>query len=164
MGVSGVGKTTVGELLAARQGWPFYDADDFHPPANVEKMRGGLPLNDGDRQPWLEALNAFIQQEAQAGHSLVLACSALKDAYRVTLCRGAADVRFVYLSAAPGVVRARIEARTGHFMNPGLLESQYATLEAPDEAIVVDAAQPPEAIVDDVLAEVRKTNERRTKE
>lgn len=152
MGVSGVGKTTVGRTLAAETGWPFYDADDFHAPAMVAKMRRGEPLNDGDRQPWLARLGTFIAETLAAGDSAVLACSALRAAYRDALRRGDDRVRFVYLQAAPEVVRRRLLARRGHYMNPTLLESQYAALEEPADAFVVDARQTPEAIAAAVLS------------
>lgn len=150
MGVSGSGKTTVGRLLAEELGWPFYDADDFHPPANVERMRHGIALTDEDREPWLARLARLIAEALANDQSLVLACSALKAAYRAQLePRGAppAAVRFVYLHIPMEVAAARIKDRRGHYMPAALVPSQFAALEEPAEAIVVDATHTPEAIV-----------------
>jgi len=152
MGVSGVGKTTVGVALARRLGWRFLDADDFHPTTNVEKMRRGVPLTDDDRRPWLDAIGRELARRAAQGADVVLACSALHRWHRDALRAGArgADVRFVYLRAGYDDIDRRLRARTGHFMPESLLESQLDTLEPPDatEALVVDAAASPDAIVD----------------
>jgi gluconokinase len=147
MGVTGAGKSTVGRLLAARFGAEFVDADDYHPPENVAKMRAGTPLTDTDRQPWLERLNALLRERAERGASVVLACSALKAAYRETLLAGLPAARAVYLRGSREVIAARLAARRGHYMDPGLLESQFATLEEPADAIVVEVSGTPEAIV-----------------
>jgi len=147
MGVSGSGKTTIGRLLAERLGWSFYDGDDLHPPANVEKMRHGIPLTDADRAPWLEAVRAVIEQVVRQGRSAVLACSALKQSYRDRLAAGIPDLRFVYLRGDRALLHERLAARCGHFMPAGLLQSQYEALEEPHDAIAVDVAGPPEAIV-----------------
>ena len=150
MGVSGSGKTTIGELLGQALGWPFYDADDFHPPANVERMRRGIALTDEDREPWLAALSRLIGEALTAEQSLVLACSALKEAYRERLkARGAMAerVRFVYLRVPPEVAAARTKNRRGHFMPAALVPSQFAALEEPAAATVIDATQSPEEIV-----------------
>jgi gluconokinase len=144
MGVSGVGKTTIGQLLANRLACEFLDADDFHPAANVAKMAAGTPLDDADRWPWLEHLNALLRERAAGGASAVLACSALKHAYRERLCRGVARCRLVYLHANERVLRARLAARTHRYMPASLLDSQLATLEPPADALAVDAAAPPE--------------------
>ena len=146
MGVSGSGKTTVGRILAHELAWPFYDADDFHPPANLEKMHRGLALTDADRAPWLDALHAHLQQLAGAGHSAVLACSALKRAYRDRLRAQIDAVRFVYLRGDASLIRLRLARRSGHFMPIDLLQSQLDTLEAPADAIAVDIDDPPEQI------------------
>jgi len=147
MGVSGSGKTTIGQLLAGRLGCGFSDADDFHPAVNVEKMRAGVPLTDADRAPWLAALRRAIDDWQAAGGSHVVACSALREAYRGVLSP-MGDVVFVHLKGSPEVIAARLAARRGHYMNPNLLTSQFATLEEPTGAIVVDIAEPPAALVE----------------
>jgi carbohydrate kinase (thermoresistant glucokinase family) len=134
MGVSGCGKSTVGQLLASRLGCPFLDADEFHPPANVAKMAAGTPLTDTDRQPWLELLNAKLRGHENA----VLACSALKESYRQILAQGLADCRFVHLRGSIDLIRARLAERRHRYMPASLLESQFATLEPPRGAIEVD--------------------------
>lgn len=128
MGVSGAGKTTLGQALAARHGFAFHDADDFHPPANVEKMRAGIPLTDADRGPWLDRLAGLL---AAADAPLVLACSALKQRYRAVLAAAAPGALFVHLTASPELVRQRVAARPGHYMPASLIESQFAALELP---------------------------------
>ena len=137
MGVSGCGKTSLGTELATALGWPFFDADDFHPPANVAKMRAGSPLNDEDRAPWLETLNALLQANPHA----VLACSALKAKYRAVLQVNLPQLRFIHPHGKFEVIAARIEARsreTGHYMPASLLQSQFETLETCPEAVSVD--------------------------
>jgi len=150
MGVSGAGKTTVGTMLASQLGWEFADADDYHPAANVEKMRNGVPLTDADREPWLERLRALIVAWIASGKSAVLACSALKEAYRDRLMVGA-EVRVVYLKADRELLRERLLLRRGHYMKEGMLESQIETLEEPADAIVLDAR----SSVEDVVREIR---------
>ena len=140
MGVAGVGKTTIGRRLAAALGWDFYDADDFHSPANVEKMHAGVALTDADREPWLDRLQALVADLGRRGRSAVLACSALRRAYRARLAVAGIDVRFVHLTADPSTIRARLAARGGHFMPASLLDSQLATLEAPEDAVTVDVS------------------------
>lgn len=147
MGVSGAGKTTVGRALARALGWSFSDADDFHSPANVAKMRRGEALTDADRAGWLAALRVLIDDLGARGEDAVLACSALRDAYRRELAGGPTAVRFVWLRVEPAALRRRLESRHGHYMPASLLGSQLATLEAPADAIVVDGARPPDAIV-----------------
>jgi gluconokinase len=137
MGVSGCGKTTVGRMLGEALGWPFFDADDFHPEANVAKMRSGIPLTDDDRCPWLDRLVAEMGAIDHRGDHAVLGCSALRQAYRERLAR-AGDVRFVYLKGDRDTIAARLASRSGHYMPPTLLDSQLATLEEPTDAIVVD--------------------------
>jgi gluconokinase len=153
MGVAGSGKSTVGAALAGRLGWTFLDADDFHPPANVDKMRRGEPLDEADRSPWLARLNQLLRSHLDRDDDVVLACSALTRSARGRLARGIA-VRFVHLHVAPEVLAARLEHRAGHFMPAGLLDSQLATLEVPgpDEALVVDADRPLDAVVDEIVA------------
>ena len=149
MGVSGVGKSTIGEALARRLGWTFVEADALHPRANVEKMARGEPLDDADRAPWLAALAARL---AAADGDCVVACSALKRAYRETIARARpGETRFVLLDAPAALIRERIAARKGHFMPAALLDSQLATLERTDELIIVDATGAADAIVDDIV-------------
>jgi gluconokinase len=129
-GVSGAGKTTIGKLLAEELGWQFYEADDFHPRANIEKMRSGLPLTDEDRWPWLERLREQIMPSLAAKENAVLACSALKRVYREHL-RVSGDVKFVFLCGDYALIERQLRRRRGHFMNPALLQSQFADLEEP---------------------------------
>jgi gluconokinase len=145
MGVSGSGKTTVGQLLAGRLGWAFLDADDFHSPANVEKMRRGDALTDSDRGPWLDSLAAALRRHLGGGESVVLACSALKSAYRDALHIDD-RVRFAFLDADAPLLQQRLAGRAGHYFNPALLQSQLATLEPSQDALVLDASRPPEEI------------------
>lgn len=151
MGVSGCGKSTVARALADSLGWPFFDADDFHPSANIQKMAAGIPLNDDDRWPWLERLRERLASEHQQGHSAVLACSALKERYRDILRRGAPGVRFIYLHGTPGEIEALMSRRQGHFMKPGMLASQFAALEEPRDALPIRALQP----CSDQIAQIR---------
>jgi len=156
MGVSGSGKTTIGELLSARFGCEFIDADSLHPAENREKLRNGIPLTDDDRWPWLEAVRNCIRERTVKGKSIMVACSALKQAYRDFLIANklhvdgqpdTVDIRFVYLHGDITTIRERIENRRGHFMNPSLLESQFATLEPPVDAIVVNVNSAPQEII-----------------
>jgi gluconokinase len=158
MGVSGCGKTTIGELLAERLKCDFADADSFHSQANKDKMHKGIPLTDEDRWPWLNAIRASIVEKQADGTTHVYACSALKRVYRDILRSGDKDVTFVYLKGTPELLRERIKTRTGHFFDPALLQSQLDTLEPPgaDEAIEVDIALSPVQIVDAVLKEVKE--------
>lgn len=151
MGVSGCGKSTIGQLLADRLGCPFLDADELHPPGNVAKMAAGTPLTDADRQPWLELLNAKLRGQENA----VLACSALKETYRRTLSKGLADCRFVHLRGSMELIGARMAKRQHRFMPASLLASQFATLEPPAEALAVDIAQPPAQCVEQITAALR---------
>jgi gluconokinase len=146
LGVAGAGKTTVGALLARELGWRFHDADTLHPAANVDKMRRGEPLGDADRAPWLAAVRAIIENALARGEHAVVACSALKESYRAIL-RAGPDVLFVYLKIDPALARERLAHRTGHFMNPILMQSQFDALEEPPSALVVDASAPPAAII-----------------
>jgi gluconokinase len=151
MGPAGSGKTTVGELLAAQLGWEFVDGDSFHSPANIEKMAHGIPLDDNDRAPWLNAIrNAMLQWDAQR-RNVVLACSALKRSYREQLQINSA-VKLVYLKGSYELLRQRLHSRHGHYATEQLLASQFADLEEPADAIIIDVSRPPEEIV----AEIRK--------
>jgi gluconokinase len=157
MGVSGCGKSTVGERLAERLGWPFRDGDGFHPPENVEKMRSGTPLTDADRWPWLDAIAAWIDGQRRRGEHGVIACSALKRAYRDRLRAGHEDVRFVFLDGDRSLIASRLAARKGHYMPASLLDSQFATLERPtpdENALTISIVPPPDEIVDGVLKEL----------
>lgn len=151
MGVSGAGKSTTGEALARRLGWPFIEGDAFHPAANVEKMHNGIPLTDADRDPWLHALAAELARFQAQGESSVMGCSSLKRAYRDILRTGAPRVRFVHVHGTRGLLTERLANRSGHFFAPSLLDSQLDTLEllGPDEdGVVVDMALSVEDQVD----------------
>ena len=162
MGVSGVGKTTIGQILSDKLGWPLSDADEFHSPASIEKMRNGIPLEDADRWPWLDRMNAMLVEKEARGESVLLACSALKQVYRDRLAKGTADLRWIYLKGNFDLIRERLEARKGHYMKAGLLESQFATLEEPGNALDVDINDTPDAIADSILRQLQATPARKT--
>lgn len=149
MGVVGSGKTTVGLRLASQLGWEFADADDFHSPANIEKMRGGIPLTDEDRQPWLKSLRAAIKEWIRRKQNTVLACSALKRSYRQELNAGP-EVRFIYLKGSAPLIARRLDSRHGHFADEKILASQMADLEEPEGAVVVDITSTPAEIVSQI--------------
>jgi len=153
MGVSGSGKTTIGTLLAERQHLIFADADDYHSAANKAKMAAGHPLDDQDREPWLETLNKLLLAWFEAGKGGVLACSALKDAYRKTLARGLPinAIAFVLLDGSKEMIAARLAQRKDHYMNPALLDSQFATLELPANALRIVNDRAPNAVVDEIV-------------
>jgi carbohydrate kinase (thermoresistant glucokinase family) len=154
MGVSGVGKTTVAEALAKRLGWVFSDGDAFHPPGNVAKMRSGTPLTDDDRWPWFRTIAAEIDRHRTAREGFVIACSALKRAYRAILMDGRPDVRLVYLKGDHDLIMSRLQQRKGHYFPASLLDSQFATLEEPlpdERAVIVAIDMPVDAIVDEIL-------------
>ncbi|HJZ63814.1 MAG TPA: gluconokinase, GntK/IdnK-type [Candidatus Acidoferrum sp.] len=146
MGTTGAGKTTVGKLLAEKLSWIFLDADDFHPPASIAKMKKGIPLDDADRAPWLAAIHDRLEAETAARKSCVLACSALKESYRETIGAGLA-IRTVYLKGSYEEMRAHILARHGHFAGEGILAGQFRDLEEPADAIVEPVSLHPEEIV-----------------
>lgn len=157
-GVAGAGKTTIGEALARELDWKFCDADDFHPPANVQKMRNGVPLTDEDRQSWLEKLREEIKKSLAANEDMVLACSALKKKYRGRL-KVSDEVKFVFLRGDREQIAEQLRQRRGHFMNPDLLESQFADLEEPlpsEKAIVVELGQKPSELVEEIKTSLRK--------
>ena len=157
MGVSGSGKSTVGEALAQRLGWRFEDGDKFHPASNVAKMHAGIALTDDDRWPWLQAIADEIDRACAAGAPVVIACSALKRAYRDVLIHGRSDVRIIYLCGDQPLIARRLALRTNHFMPPGLLASQFQTLEPPGDdeaAIAVSIDAPVDAIVDDIIRQL----------
>lgn len=156
MGVTGSGKTTIGTLLAKHTGAVFADADDYHPAANKEKMRAGIPLNDEDRQPWLEILNGLLKSWSQSHEGGVLACSALKEKYRQTLANGIPSngIAFVWLDGDKELLTERLAGRHHEYMNPKLLDSQFATLEPPKDALRVMNDKTPEQVVDEILQHI----------
>ena len=157
MGVSGSGKTTVSALLAAALGCQFQEGDDLHPPENIEKMHGGIPLTDADRLPWLRKIAEEIDAWRARGESGVLTCSALKRPYRDILVHGRHDVRIIYLKGTQDLIASRLALRKSHFMPPGLLASQFRTLEAPDASenpVTVSIDAPVETIVDGIVRQL----------
>jgi gluconokinase len=154
MGVSGSGKTTVGEKLAAALGWSFRDADDVHPPANVEKMREGHPLSDADRAPWLAAIHDHIAKTLERGENGIVTCSALKESYRREIITDPVRVKLFFLRGDYDLLKVRMEERPGHFMKAGMLRSQFATLEPPREALTLDTSRPVDELVAEILRAV----------
>jgi gluconokinase len=152
MGVSGSGKTTIGEKLAGRLGWPFIEGDDYHPRENIAKMAAGIPLDDADRWPWLDRLNECLRSERDA----VVTCSALKESYRERLLCGISDARLVYLEGSKDLIAARVAGRKHRYMPASLLESQFATLEPPADAIRIDVALPVERSVETIVRAVEQ--------
>ena len=159
MGVSGCGKSSVGNLLANKLGWPFYDGDDFHPQTNIDKMVQGLPLNDDDRQPWLERLHALIVEHLHENRSLIVACSALKLKYRQTLAGGRSDVKFVHLAGSFELIYGRMQQRSKHYMKAEMPYSQYADLELPQNALTVSVDQPVEIVVEEIIKNLQLFSE-----
>ncbi|MCC5941244.1 MAG: gluconokinase [Balneolaceae bacterium] len=160
MGVSGCGKTTIGKMLAEEKNLPFFDADDFHPEENVEKMRNGIPLNDDDRKPWLLNLSQKISEWNRSGGA-VLACSALKESYRKLLISksGQNQVQFIYLQGSKGLISKRMKIRTGHYMPAELLDSQFKDLEEPKIALTVSINSDPESITNEILNNLSENDE-----
>ena len=158
MGVSGSGKSTIAQKLAERLGWRYEDGDKFHPASNVAKMSAGQPLTDEDRQPWLQAIAGEIDRICEAGQRAVIACSALKHAYRDILVHGRSDVRIIFLKGTQALIAHRLAMRKGHFMPAGLLDSQFKTLEPPDQSerpvtVSIDASV--ETIIDDIVRQLK---------
>lgn len=151
MGVSGCGKTSVGQSLSDELGWLFYDGDDFHFPVEVDKMSKGMPLNDQDRAPWLAVLSDLIAEQLQAGENLILACSALKKKYRQQLRMGNKGLVFVYLEGDFDLIWSRVQTRNDHFMKPDMLKSQIDILETPSNALKVNIDQPVAAIIQEII-------------
>ena len=151
MGVEGTGKTTIGKLLAKKLGWKFYDADDYHPKRNIEKMASGLPLNDEDRWPWLEGVRKLIDSSLNLNEPSIIACSALKSSYRQYLKREKEKIVFVYLKGDKNTITKRLASRKDHFAGTQLLESQLHTLEEPEGVIACDISRQPEVIADDII-------------
>ena len=156
MGTTGAGKTTVGKSLAARLGWTFLDADDLHPPANIEKMKHGIPLTDFDRVPWLEKIHSELVRLAAAAKNVVLACSALKQSYRDQLSAGL-EIHIVYLRGSYEQMRRHIEHRHGHFAGESILAGQFADLQEPHNALVLDVFHPPDQLASEIIASLRLT-------
>lgn len=151
MGVAGSGKTTVGQALANRLGWDFYDADGFHPIENISKMASGIPLVDEDRVPWLASLRALISASLQQKHPAVLACSALKESYRRELLEGNRDILLVFLKGDYDLIWSRLAARPDHYMKPEMLQSQFDALEEPRGVLTVDVTESVEEIVEEIV-------------
>ena len=162
MGVSGSGKTTIGQILSEKLGWPLLDADEFHSAASIEKMSCGIALQDADRWPWLERMNAALREREARAESVLLACSALKRVYRDRLANGLAQLRWVYLKGGFELIRQRLEARKGHYMKTGLLESQFAALEEPEDALTVEIDDTPSLIADSILCGLQAVPVRKT--
>lgn len=154
VGVAGSGKTTIGRLLSRELQWPFFDADAFHPDANIAKMSAGVPLTEEDRWPWLRNVKVKIDQAREAGNDAIFACSALRQSYRDFLTRDAASVKLVYLRGNPPLLSGRLAERKGHFMREEMLASQLATLEEPQDCLTVDVSLPPETIVEKIVREL----------
>jgi gluconokinase len=158
MGVAGSGKTTIGKRVATTLGWPYFEADDFHSPANKAKMGSGIPLNDDDRAPWLVSIRAKMDACRTGGQSAVFTCSALKEKYRSILLGGSDDAALVFLTGDFETIVARAAGRRGHYMKADMVKSQFEALEAPKDALTLDITLTPEEIVQTVLAHLRATN------
>lgn len=157
MGVSGSGKSTIGAALAEALGADFLEADTFHSPANIAKMKSGTPLDDADRWPWLEAIGAALDRSVMENRAVVLACSALKQSYRERLLpQGQRRGHVIFLKGDAGLIGGRLSGRTGHYMPPTLLPSQFATLEPPADAIIIDIAREPAEILGEILSALSK--------
>jgi gluconokinase len=151
MGVSGSGKTTIGQVLSSATGWPFYDGDDYHSPENVHKMSRGIPLNDDDRTLWLETLSKLILEKRSSGENLILACSALKRVYRQTLRSKNPDIFFIFLEGDFDLIWQRMQIRQDHYMRPEMLRSQFAILEPPLNALTISIERPVSELLPEIL-------------
>lgn len=158
MGVTGSGKSTVGQLLARKLEWQFYDGDDFHPPENIEKMSRGIPLDDRDRLPWLLALQDLIERVRREHNSVIIACSSLKQAYRDLLQGNQHDIFWVYLKGNYNVIYQRIQQRQQHFMKAEMLQSQLESLQEPKNALIIDISKSPEEIALQIAAKLNRLN------
>ena len=156
MGVSGCGKTTIGRLLSEKMGVPYYDADDFHTPSNIEKMERNIPLNDEDRLPWLQIL-ANKMESLENNSGAVLACSALKESYREILASKISNINWVYLAGSFNLIKSRIESRHGHYMKSELLKSQFKALEVPDYGVHISIDKSPETIVNTITSKIKSS-------
>jgi gluconokinase len=152
IGVSGSGKTTVGQALAQKLGWDFFDADDFHPPANIAKMASGIPLSDSDRAPWLAALHDQLSSSLKSNRHPILACSALKENYRTQLLDGIDGIEIIYLKGTYDLIWSRMSTREGHFMRPEMLRTQFAVLEDPEHVFALDISLPVKDMIDKIIA------------
>jgi gluconokinase len=155
MGVEGTGKTTIGKMLAEKLGWKFYDADDYHPVANIEKMRNGIPLDDEERRPWLNEIRNLINSSLNRNEPSIIACSALKNSYREFLKQNKEQIIFVYLKGDKNTISKRLASRKGHFAGTQLLESQLRTLEEPEGVITADISKRPEVIADSIIEKLK---------
>lgn len=158
MGVSGSGKSSIGQALSARLGWSFYEGDNFHSPQSVEKMSRGIPLSDEDRFPWLETLSKLIYEKNESGENIILACSALKRAYRQHLRLGNENLIFIHLDGDYDLVWSRMQTRGSHYMKPAMLQSQFDTLEVPQHAVRIKIDQPVEAIIESIINALEATS------
>ena len=156
MGVSGCGKTTIGRLLSEKMGVPYYDADDFHTPSNIEKMERNIPLNDEDRLPWLQIL-ANKMESLENNSGAVLACSALKESYREILASKISNINWVYLAGSFNLIKSRIESRHGHYMKSDLLKSQFKALEVPEYGVHISIVKSPETIVNTITSKIKSS-------
>lgn len=156
MGVSGSGKTSIGQSLSSELGWSFFDGDDYHPPKNVQKMSQGIPLSDEDRFQWLENLSKLLHEKLLAGENIILACSALQRSYRQQLRLNRTDLSFIYLEGDFELIWKRMQSRPDHYMKPGMLESQFEILEPPENALIIEIDRPVPEIVQEIINSIVK--------
>jgi gluconokinase len=153
MGVSGSGKSTIGEAVSSKLGWKYYEGDNFHPAANIEKMKNGIPLNDDDRMPWLNSIRKVIEEAISRHESIIISCSALKEKYRAIL-KVDDGVGLIYLKGSYDLIKKRMEERTDHFFKPEMLKSQFDALEEPADAVQIDISNSPGMIIKEVLKKI----------